>query len=168
MDKILVLGALEELGFEMTTCLLEEGYEVCGIHLQTGEEVVYDERRLEIGRNANFSEISLTEWMKQEDVNAPTTWLFMNDFDENISGFELVKNSELIRRIQSMASFPKNRVVFIHPFSQWGNRNVLESVGSVKNFFVPLPKKEQAARFYKEQELEEFQSIFKAILDLVC
>jgi hypothetical protein len=168
MDKVLVLGALEELGFEMTTILLEEGYEVCGIHLSLGEELIYNERRLEIGRNANFIELSLAEWMKQEDANETPTWLFMNDFDENIRRILLVENSELKRKIQSAASMPKNWVVFIHPFSQWENRNVLESEGSVKDFFVPLPKKEQAARFVKGKEREEFQSIFKAILDLVC
>jgi hypothetical protein len=168
MDKVLVLGALEELGFEMTTILLEEGYEVCGIHLQLGEESLYDERRLEIGRNANFSELSLTEWMKQEDLTETTIWLFMNDYDENIRRILLDENSELKRKIESVASMSKSWVVFIHPFFEWENRNVLESEGSVKDFFVPLPKKEQAARFVKGKEHEEFQSIFKAILDLVC
>lgn len=168
MDKVHVLGALEELGFEMTTSLLEEGYEVCGIHLQLGEETIYNERRLEIGRNANFEEIGLTEWMKQEDVESTTTWLFMNNFDENIRRICLAENSELKRRIQSVASTPKNWVVFIHPFSQWENRHVIEYEGSVKNFFVPLSKKEQAGRFVEEMEREEFQSIFRAILDLVC
>lgn len=168
MDKVLVLGTLEELGFEMTTSLLEEGYEVCGIHLQLGEEKIYNERRLKIGRNANFEEINLTDWMKQEDFNQASTWLFMNDFDENIRRIWLVDNSEVKKRIQSVAATAKNRVVFIHPFSQWKNRNGLEIEGRVKNFFVPLPKKEQAGRLVEEKELEEFQSIFRAILDLVC
>lgn len=159
MDKVLVLGALEELGFEMTALLLEEGYEVRGIHLQTGHETIYNERRMEIGRNANFEEIGLNDWLQQSDFNTTSTWVFLNNYDENVRHVWM-KNSNLKRKLQTLATNSKNlKCVVIHPFTEWEKRNDNEYDGNIMCFFISL--------FPEAYERIEFSSIFRAIMDIV-
>ncbi|MGI8385467.1 hypothetical protein [Robertmurraya sp. P23] len=167
MDKVLVLGALEELGFEMTALLLEEGYEVRGIHLQTGDETIYNDRRMEIGRNANFEEIGLNEWLQQGDLTTTSTWVFLNGFDENVKRVWMEEYSKLKRKLQSIASNSKSSIVFIHPFTEWEKRNDNEYDGNVMCFFVSLSHEVNGSNVVEEFERKEFSSIFRAIMDVV-
>ncbi|MGG0719101.1 hypothetical protein ABE096_16115 [Robertmurraya massiliosenegalensis] len=61
MDKVMIIGTFEFLGFHFTKKLLEEGIEVLGVHHQVNDEESYliEEKRLQIGRNANFEEKSV-------------------------------------------------------------------------------------------------------------
>ncbi|MCQ6274320.1 hypothetical protein JMM81_04925 [Bacillus sp. V3B] len=57
MDKAIVIGAFEFIGFHLCLSLLEQGTEVIGIHFPTEDDDIYlEEKRLEIGRNSNFIE----------------------------------------------------------------------------------------------------------------
>jgi hypothetical protein len=160
MDKVLVLGALEELGFEMTALLLEEGYEVRGIHLQTGQETIYNERRMEIGRNANFEEIGLNDWLQQSDFNTTSTWVFLNNYDENVRHVWMKENRNLKKKLQTLAKNSKNlKFIVIHPFTEWEKRNENEYDGNVMSFFISLS--------HKAYERNEFSSIFRAIMEIV-
>jgi hypothetical protein len=167
MDKVLVLGALEKLGFEMTALLLEEGYEVKGIHLQTGDERIYNDRRMEIGRNANFKEIGLNEWLQQGDFTTESTWVFLNGFDENVKSVWMDEYSKVNRKLQSIASNSKSSIVFIQPFTEWEKRNDNEYDGNVMCFFVSLSHKVNGSNVGEEFERKEFSSIFRAIMDVV-
>jgi nucleoside-diphosphate-sugar epimerase len=58
MDKAIIIGVYEYIGFQLCSTLLDQGVEVIGVHLNnTVEEELLEERRLEIGRNANFVEL---------------------------------------------------------------------------------------------------------------
>lgn len=155
MDKVLVLGALEELGFEMTASLLEEGYEVSGIHLEIGNETKYNLRRMEIGRNANFEEVDLNEWLKQDDFTESSMFLFVNGFDENVKRVWM-ENRELKGKLETISNNPDYSIIFIYPFSEWEIRSKKQYAGNTMSFFVPL-----------SYDRNEFPSIFKAILDVV-
>jgi hypothetical protein len=66
MDKAVIIGTYEFLGFSLCGGLLEKGYQVDGIHLDIDEEDLFlEEKRMEIGRNANFTEWSLKDWQQQ-------------------------------------------------------------------------------------------------------
>lgn len=57
MDKAVIIGVFEGLGFLFCKRILEEGIEVEGIHLNVAEnDSEIEEKRLQIGRNANFTE----------------------------------------------------------------------------------------------------------------
>ncbi|MCM3602401.1 hypothetical protein M3175_16835 [Robertmurraya korlensis] len=167
MDKVLVLGALGEIGFKMTALLLEEGYEVRGIHLQSGDETVYNNRRMEIGRNANFEEIGLNEWVQQDDLITTSTVVFLNSFDENVKRVWMDENSHVKRKLQAISSNTKSSIVFIHPFTEWEKRNLNEYEENVMCFFVSLPHEVKSSHVGEESERKEFSSIFKAIMDVV-
>lgn len=159
MDKVLVLGALEELGFEMTALLLEEGHEVIGIHLQTGDETIYNNRRMEIGRNANFEEIGLNEWLQQGDFTTTSTLFFLNGLDDNVKRVWMDEDNNLKKKLQSIASNSKSSIVIIHSFTEWEKRNENEYDENVMYFFISLS--------HEAYERKEFPSIFRAIMDIV-
>jgi len=56
MKKALVLGAFQFLGFHLCSKLLIDGEEMIGIPLPNLQVEYVDEKRMEIGRNANFIE----------------------------------------------------------------------------------------------------------------
>lgn len=59
MDKAIIYGAFEFMGFYFCKGFLEKGYEVTGIHLDDSVENYIEEKKFEIGRNANFTEKSV-------------------------------------------------------------------------------------------------------------
>jgi hypothetical protein len=57
MDKAMIIGIYEFIGFHLGQYLLEQGIEVIGIHIPTDDRDPFlEEKRLFIGRNANFTE----------------------------------------------------------------------------------------------------------------
>jgi len=73
MDKVIIVGIYEFIGFHLCLSLLEQGIEVTGIHLKTGREDLFlEEKRLEIGRNSNFTEKEET-YLVSEPLSVPTT-----------------------------------------------------------------------------------------------
>ncbi len=79
MDKAIIFGVFEFLGFHFCTKLLEQGYEVEGVHfaeLETDEFI--DEKRLAIGRNSNFTEIDSAKF--QPNSTWPDDQLIIVDY----------------------------------------------------------------------------------------
>lgn len=62
MDKAIVFGAFEFLGFHCCYSLLDKGYEVTGIQIEESKALYIENMRLEIGRNANFFEVEPRNW----------------------------------------------------------------------------------------------------------
>jgi hypothetical protein len=59
MDKALIFDVFDFVGFHICKALLNNGIEVRGFHLpEKDDEIFIDEKRLEIGRNANFMELN--------------------------------------------------------------------------------------------------------------
>src|SRR3954447_19141238 len=62
MDKAIIFGIYDFVSFHMGRTLLNKGLEVIGVHIEENSETSsFEEKRMEIGRNANFREISLVE-----------------------------------------------------------------------------------------------------------
>ena len=60
MDKVVIFGGYEFLSFYLCEAFLEMGIQVNAIeHDQQAEDLFLEHKRLSIGRNANFTEISL-------------------------------------------------------------------------------------------------------------
>ena len=78
MDKAIIFGMFDFVSFHVCKTLLNRGIEVKGIHIEEKENIHFlDEKRLEVGRNANFLEQSLLEWENdQEPVQANTSLIF--------------------------------------------------------------------------------------------
>jgi hypothetical protein len=65
MDKAMILGVFNFVSFHMCKTLLNSGVEVCGVSFGNVENIPFhEEKRLEVGRNANFTEATLEELTK--------------------------------------------------------------------------------------------------------
>jgi nucleoside-diphosphate-sugar epimerase len=70
MDKVVIVGVFDFANFHVCKALLDKGIEVRGVQIepQANEDMVI-EKRLEIGRNANFAEVSLGDISNQSSEN---------------------------------------------------------------------------------------------------
>lgn len=70
MDKVVIIGVFDFVNFHVCKSLLDKGIVVRGVQLDTKEkENMASEKRLEIGRNANFAEVSLGDIANQSSAN---------------------------------------------------------------------------------------------------
>jgi nucleoside-diphosphate-sugar epimerase len=62
MDKVVIAGVFDFVNFYVCKALLDKGIEVKGVQFELEEnEDILDKKRLEIGRNANFTELSIRD-----------------------------------------------------------------------------------------------------------
>ncbi|MBT2694294.1 hypothetical protein [Bacillus sp. ISL-55] len=67
MERATILGIYDFIGYSLCRHMLDLGVEIDGIHLSGNiDDYFTEEKRLEIGRNANFSEISLEDWEAEQ------------------------------------------------------------------------------------------------------
>jgi hypothetical protein len=82
MDKAIILNVFDFVSFHVCKTLLEKGIEVKGIHVEDSEKEPFsEEKRLEIGRNANFEEQSLLSWANQENRDTTNTTIIFSLYD---------------------------------------------------------------------------------------
>lgn len=63
MERAAILDVYDYIGYSLCHALLEKGIEIEGIHFGNKTEHYFtEEKRLDIGRNANFSERDFQEW----------------------------------------------------------------------------------------------------------
>ncbi|WP_019153252.1 hypothetical protein [Robertmurraya massiliosenegalensis] len=145
MDKVMIIGTFEFLGFHFTKKLLEEGVEVLGIHHQMSDEASYliEEKRLQIGRNANFEEKSIDALTRNTDdyevVMVDYYDFFMRGYEDSLFHDEnyqwLMKNSDKIVFLLPLSlrndPFKENRVKLEKYIS------LLRSDKDVQEFLLP-------------------------------
>ena len=67
MERAAILGVYDFIGYSLCKYMLDDGVEIEGIHIpRKHDDYFTEEKRMEIGRNANFSEISFKEWKAVE------------------------------------------------------------------------------------------------------
>lgn len=67
MERAAIIGIYDFIGYSLCRHMLDLGVEVIGIQPEgTKEDYFTEEKRLEIGRNANFTEIRLRDWDVKE------------------------------------------------------------------------------------------------------
>ncbi|MGG3469813.1 hypothetical protein ABES02_20300 [Neobacillus pocheonensis] len=82
MDKAIIFGVYDFVSFHICKTLLNKGIEVYGIQIEDMEKIQYlDEKRFEVGRNANFVEQSLSQLEKSNIQENPKTTLIFSFFD---------------------------------------------------------------------------------------
>jgi nucleoside-diphosphate-sugar epimerase len=63
MERAVILGVYDFIGYSLCRYLLDNGVEIEGVHIVGRHDHFFtEEKRMEIGRNANFTEISFREW----------------------------------------------------------------------------------------------------------
>lgn len=97
MDKAIIVGVYEFIGYQLCQSLLQEGVEVYGVHIPTDtSEAIIDEKRLLIGRNSNFYEMDETFLANLDDLEK-SSFLFFDYYS-----FYMNRKEEIfMRKIQS-------------------------------------------------------------------
>lgn len=68
MDKAVLLGVYDFINFHVCKALLNKGFEVTGVRFEPEREIAFlDEKRDEIGRNANYTEYPYSNWIYTYD-----------------------------------------------------------------------------------------------------
>lgn len=116
MDKAIIVGVFQFLGFRLCLSFLEQGVEVTGINRGLDEEDIFsEEKRLLIGRNSNFAEKALTE-LSLGDCSEQT-YVFI----DNYSGY--MKENEMIEIVrEALARTELAACVILVPLQQYGER----------------------------------------------
>ena len=80
MNRAIIIGTYEFLGFHFCLYLLEQGIEVIGIHLHTiDQDPFLEEKRMEIGRNDNFAEKNI-DYLLSLDWFLENTFIFIDHY----------------------------------------------------------------------------------------
>ncbi|MBT2729289.1 hypothetical protein J7E63_20565 [Bacillus sp. ISL-75] len=119
MDKAIIFGMFDFVGFHVGKNLLNKGIEVNGVHIDEFDNIDFlDEKRLEVGRNANFLEKSLFELENSPREDISNTRLIFSIYDLfMLKKEQILQNEEVIKPIiQYIEDNNKNaNIVFILP-----------------------------------------------------
>ncbi|WHY78968.1 hypothetical protein QNH20_07495 [Neobacillus sp. WH10] len=119
MDKAIIFGIYNFISFHACKALLNRGVEVIGVQFGESDKSPFlEEKRLEVGRNANFSERSLSEWENRREEESAQTTLILSIYDLYMLNIETILQKEKITRaiIQFIKESKNNtNVAFILP-----------------------------------------------------
>lgn len=96
MDKVVIVGVFDFVNFHLCKALLNKGIEVRGVQIETEEnEDILVEKRLEIGRNSNFTEVSvkdLTNKSNEKETIVLSVYDLYMKYKENVLQNDFMKN----------------------------------------------------------------------------
>lgn len=119
MDRAVIYGAFQFIGFQFCCSLLDQGCEVIGIHANDKDiDIQLSEKKMEIGRNANFYEMSPSEWLDQEEFSEQTLVILDNyNFIINNQGDMNIENSlgEFFNRNREKIEKTDSKIVSLFP-----------------------------------------------------
>ncbi|WP_066071117.1 hypothetical protein [Neobacillus soli] len=143
MDKAVIFGAFDFVSFHVCKTLLNKGFEVNGIHIEEKDKTDFlADKRLEVGRNANFSEQSLIMWGNNQDQDNGKTMLIFSIYDLYMLKKEtLIENGAVMKAI-------------IHYIERNENNTDLA-------FILPI---QMLSRTFKERRLEGFIDNVKGLV----
>ncbi|MDQ0198170.1 hypothetical protein [Neobacillus ginsengisoli] len=139
MDKAIIFGVFDFVGFHACKTFLEKGIEVKGIHVENIEKIAFpEEKRLEIGRNANFEEQSFLEWAQAIEQEKPNNMIIFSLYDFFMDYTEAVlKKAAIIRPILQYLERNKSRseaIVFILPIQMLTRSLNSQALIDIKEF----------------------------------
>ncbi|WP_066252111.1 hypothetical protein [Neobacillus drentensis] len=146
MDKAIIFGMFDFVGFHVGKHLLNKGIEVKGIHIENPDNIHFiDEKRLEVGRNANFLEQSLIEWSKNEQHEISRSRLIFSIYDLfMLKKEQILQMEEVTRPIIQFVEENKNKakIVFILPIQMltrtYRGKEIERFLGNVKGLVTNI------------------------------
>lgn len=117
MDKAIILGMYNFVSFHLCKTLLNKGVEVVGVQIDELDKSPFlEEKQLEVGRNANFSERSLAEWEKRREEDTSQITLILSMYDLYMENKEtILQNEQITRPIIQFIEENNSDIVFILP-----------------------------------------------------
>ncbi|MFP5110917.1 hypothetical protein ACSU64_00825 [Bacillaceae bacterium C204] len=152
MDRAILFGLFDFVNFHICKRLLNKGIEVEGIHLEeTDNSPFLEEKRLEVGRNANLLERSLFQWKSVKEKVTNNTSLIISIYDLFMSKKEEILEDGTVTKpmIQYLeGNKDKVNIVFILPIqmltSTFRGKEIEKFLSLIKGFgkntqFIYLP-----------------------------
>ncbi len=143
MDKAIIIGIYEYLGFHLCLKFLEQGIEVIGVDTEIDESDLFiEEKKLSIGRNSNFTERDLSA-LKLEN-GLVNTHIFIDYYSSYVRGEE----ANLVSAIENqVAGVEMTSLVMLLPIQMCGERverrfpflQSIEKDRKIKSSFFYLP-----------------------------
>lgn len=151
MDKAIILDVFDFVGFHLCKHLLNRGLEVQGVHFEEYNQKNSDEKRMEIGRNANFFEESFQNWdpKNHEENQARQTFIFSIYDLFMLQKDSILANEVISRRIVQYITVHKDylNLVLLLPIQLHGFKEDKRAVsfieqakelsGSAQLFYLP-------------------------------
>ncbi len=132
MERAAIVGVYDYIGFSLCRHLLEAGVEIEGIH-STGKINDYftEEKRLEIGRNANFSEIDIKNW----EADGKDDFLFVALFEALQNRKETVDfPGTVIGELENNHSKKTRTVVILPAYLAFEDAKLKDTVDELNRF----------------------------------
>jgi hypothetical protein len=171
MNRAIVVGAYEFLGFHLAMNLLELGFEVTGIDLGSQEEEgSTEEKKLMVGRNANFDEYSAADWKENGSIEEPHI-IFVSLYDYYYSGKpDLFSWEGLFGHLNGALKATGSKPVFLLPVQYYENER--EGIfhpycepGPLEIYLPTLFGRWQPSAFAFQQAIEGKENPYKASLE---
>jgi hypothetical protein len=109
MERSAILGVYDYIGYGLCKYMLDLGVEIEGIDLSNKPNDYFtEEKRMEIGRNANFSEVPFKEW---NGSNAKEI-VFISLYQDYLDSVNTPLEKGLLQKLNSLENVP---VVLILP-----------------------------------------------------
>ncbi|KKK36952.1 hypothetical protein WQ57_16335 [Mesobacillus campisalis] len=115
MDRAIIIGPFGFLGYSICKIMLDKGFRVLGISPGTRESGKFDdEKRLEIGRNANFFEQVNEEWLSE--INKTPVPIIIPFYDYFMDGSDANLFNDLLfsKSLCTLSPCP-SKVIFLFP-----------------------------------------------------
>lgn len=148
MDRMIIFGTFEFLGFHFCKKLLEKGYSVKGIHFDRLQNQWVEEKKLEIGRNANFEEQTIEALIETD--RAPST-IILPLYDLYMSCNEkLLADRNSGGRILDFLRENKDgsQVVYLLPIHLLADSHRPEGLKEVEDFFCQAKELAGTGQFF--------------------
>lgn len=143
MDKVIIIGVYEYLGFHLCLKFLEEGIEVIGVDTEIDDSDFFiEEKKLFIGRNSNFTERDLSA-LKHEN-GLVNTHVFIDYYSNYVRGQEESLITVLINQLEDAEM---TSLVVLLPIQMCGDRKdsqlpflqFIENDRKIRSSFFYLP-----------------------------
>ncbi|WP_053361880.1 hypothetical protein [Bacillus sp. FJAT-27251] len=115
MDRAIIIGPFGFLGYSICKAMLDKGFRVLGISPETRESGKFDdEKRLEIGRNANFFEQANEEWLSEINKTPVPIIIPFYDYFMECSEANLFEDPLFSKSLCTLSPCP-SKVIFLFP-----------------------------------------------------
>lgn len=138
MDKAIIIGVYDYIGFHLCLKFLEQGVEVTGVHFATDEtDLFLSEKNLLVGRNSNFIEMDIADLATEERLE--DAYMFIDYY----SSYFQKREKKLISALEKqLLDIKLTSIVSLLPIQMCGER--IEH----RQTFLPFHDRENMSSFF--------------------
>jgi hypothetical protein len=152
LDKVIIYGVHEFVGFHLCKRFLEKGYRVTGIHFKMEGALFEEEKRLEVGRNANFIEKALqdSENLSEAESGPVINIISLYDLFMTCKESALTTKKVFENMVQSLnkQKQTKNQFVYLLPIQLLTGSNDLNGIEDVKDILKQTTRKDRSIQLF--------------------